>query len=313
MHARPVEKSLQSTAARIVDLIFELGNANLPLKSAQTRARLEALCEAYVSQGEPVRMVLPAFPAKSANPEKTSGSLPDLGEVIALKRLEALCTRIETIHPPGARITICSDGRVFSDLVGVSDEDVDAYGEGVREIIERFGLTRLDTFDLEQVFPQSSYDGMRTALVDGFAAPLGEVRRCDRALFNGIHRFLFEDRIAKDPHRSRNKARTETKEAAYLVIQRSNAWSRLVESHFPGALRLSIHPQDLDSMKIGIQMLPTRGQWRTPWHGAIITDGRRIRLTTRALAEAAGAQRAQALGRYAYFRVADLAAVEDRV
>ena len=31
-------------------------------------------------------------------------------------------------YPPGARITICSDGRVFSDLVGVCDKDVTNYG-----------------------------------------------------------------------------------------------------------------------------------------------------------------------------------------
>ena len=32
-----------------------------------------------VTAGEPIRLVLPAFPAKSANPQKTLGPLPDLG------------------------------------------------------------------------------------------------------------------------------------------------------------------------------------------------------------------------------------------
>ncbi|MEW2380396.1 L-tyrosine/L-tryptophan isonitrile synthase family protein [Micromonospora sp. NPDC047812] len=40
----------------------------------------------YVRSGEPLHFVLPAFPAKSRNPEKVVGSLPDLG----IRRVEFL-------------------------------------------------------------------------------------------------------------------------------------------------------------------------------------------------------------------------------
>src|SRR5262249_36368905 len=60
----------------------------------------------------PVRMVLPAFPAKSANRTKTLGPLPDLGEELALRFLQERCDAVRGRYPPGAKLTICSDGRV---------------------------------------------------------------------------------------------------------------------------------------------------------------------------------------------------------
>src|SRR5688572_15697119 len=76
-----------------------------------------------VRQGLPLQMVLPAFPAKSPNLRKVLGPLPDKAEELALAYLQGVCDRVRAIYAPGARLTICSDGRVFSDLVGVSDED----------------------------------------------------------------------------------------------------------------------------------------------------------------------------------------------
>lgn len=45
--------------------------------------------------------------------EKVNGSLPDLGEVLALARLNSLCKDIETVYPKGAEVTIATDGLVF--------------------------------------------------------------------------------------------------------------------------------------------------------------------------------------------------------
>ncbi|GAB3638680.1 hypothetical protein GCM10027422_42700 [Hymenobacter arcticus] len=83
----------------------------------------------YISQGQPIHLILPAFPAKSPNPHKVLGKLPDLGEEIALTFLQSLCNDIRQVYAPGARISICADGRVFADLVQVSDAEVSAYNE----------------------------------------------------------------------------------------------------------------------------------------------------------------------------------------
>src|SRR5262249_18339107 len=99
-----------------------------------------------------------------------------------------------------------------------------------------------------------------------------------RVLFDGIHRFLFEDRVVLEPHKTRSQVRRECKALAYAVIQRSNAWSHLVASEFPKALRLSIHPQAPHARKIGIRLTrpPRMGEkedvWLTPWHGVAVRD-----------------------------------------
>lgn len=72
-----------------------------------------------IEHGKPIRMVLPAFPAKSPSRDKTLSHLPDHGEELALRNLNELCKRIGQIYEPGARIVICSDGRVFADVVRI--------------------------------------------------------------------------------------------------------------------------------------------------------------------------------------------------
>lgn len=84
-----------------------------------------------------VPLVLPAFPWKSVNKvEKVLGALPDLGEELALARLNNLCEDIQAIYPPGAKVTITSDGLVYNDLLGISDEEVFHYGAALRRIAE---------------------------------------------------------------------------------------------------------------------------------------------------------------------------------
>jgi len=69
----------------------------------------------FVTAGRRVEACLPAFPFKSANKVyKVLGSLPDKAEELALERLNTMCTRIQKIYRPGARITIISDGITYN-------------------------------------------------------------------------------------------------------------------------------------------------------------------------------------------------------
>jgi hypothetical protein len=70
---------------------------------------------AQVARGEAVRILLPAFPFKSPNTKDiVLGTLPDLGEELALAHLNSIGTKISTIYAPGAEIEICSDGLVYN-------------------------------------------------------------------------------------------------------------------------------------------------------------------------------------------------------
>lgn len=275
--------------------------------------------EAFVAAGRPVEFVIAAFPAKSPNRRKTLGTLPDLGERLALEFLQSFCEQVAHYHPPGARIMIASDGHVFGDLVGVSDEDVTAYHEELKSIIDELGGSALGVYSLADAYGGQDYPRLREKLVDEHATPLDELHELVRTdpdwkhLFDGMHRFMIEDQVVLRPDASRTRIRRDCKELALKVIQRSNAWSSVVARTFPAAVRLSIHPQPHHSSKIGVHMLRTRDAWLTPWHGAVLDDGQRLTLVKRAEAERLEATLAYRRGRPSHFVAPHLAPPVDQL
>ncbi|MGQ3887894.1 L-tyrosine/L-tryptophan isonitrile synthase family protein [Legionella sp. CNM-1927-20] len=248
-----------------------------------------------IKMEQPLTLILPAFPAKSANRQKTISSHPDLGEIMGLKNLNQLCHEIKQLHAPGVELIICSDGRVFNDLVLVTDADVDIYQQEVKLIITENKLTYLSTFSLDDVYTHCSYETMRERLINEFGEPLASLKK--RVLaneillyqFNGIHRFIIEDQLYLRRDISKNQIRKEAKQVAYEVLRRSNAWSNLLANHFPYAVRLSIHPQPCGSEKLGIQFLPSTNCWATPWHNVLLKNRHSWQLIKRAEAERLGA------------------------
>ena len=275
--------------------------------------------DAFVQAGRPVEFVIAAFPAKSPNRRKTLGILPDLGERLALEFLQSFCEQVAHYHPPGARITIASDGHVFGDLVGVSDEDVTAYHLELKSIIDELGGSSLGVYSLSDAYGGSDYGKLRETLVSEHATPLDELRQLVRTdpdwrhLFDGMHRFMVEDQVVLRPDASRTRIRRDCKDLALQVIQRSNAWSSVVARTFPAAVRLSIHPQPHHSNKIGVHMLRTRDAWLTPWHGTVLDDGQRLTLVKRAEAERLQATLTYRRGRPSHFVAPHLAPPVDEL
>lgn len=252
------------------------------------------LIDAAVRAERPLSLVLPAFPAKAPSPTKTLGALPDLAEQLALDHLVELVDDLANTHLPGAELTICSDGHVFADVVGVDDATIDAYQAAMAQRVQG---TPLVLFDLRDVYPGLSSPRARARLLDEWAEASGAFRErvkgspALQTLVDGIHRFLFEDALGLNPGWSRSQARNRTRDHAYEVVRRSQAWGKLVGACFPDSVRLSIHPQPDVSAKIGVHLLPVDDVWLTPWHGTALLDDNGARLVKRADAEALGARR----------------------
>ncbi|KAI1374201.1 Pyoverdine/dityrosine biosynthesis protein-domain-containing protein [Hypoxylon crocopeplum] len=115
----------------------------------------------FTSQRKRVEFCLPAFPCKSSNTDKVTGKDPDRGEQLALERLHSFVEIIEQLYGPGAKLWIISDGHVFSDCIGVDDQDVDTYSEKLIEMNRVIGLKHgnpdrvgfkslVDLFELER-------------------------------------------------------------------------------------------------------------------------------------------------------------------
>jgi pyoverdine/dityrosine biosynthesis protein Dit1 len=273
-----------------------------------------------INQGAPITFILPAFPGKSPNPAKVLGTLPDMAERRALEFLEYLCDRIKRYYPPGARMILCSDGRVFSDVVGMRDENVTAYREELSKMIVELGLTSISTFNLEELYDGLSFNQMRSQLMERYGEPLdalkasvsrgGKDQDCSaddkeaHRLYCGMTRFLFEDAMFPGQNQSRTAIQKECRTRAYEVIQRSKAWGELIETRFPTAVRLSIHPQSCGAKKLGIRLIEP-DNWQTPWHGVAVEIRGRFMLLKRQQAERLGARLIYLQGRPSHYVLTD--------
>jgi pyoverdine/dityrosine biosynthesis protein Dit1 len=158
---------------------------------------------ASIARKEPVTFVLPAFPGKSPNPAKVLGPRPDMAERQSLAFVSALCRRIRKVYPPGARVVLCSDGRVFSDVVGILERDITTYQQDLGAILTELRASDLSTFSLDNVFSGCSFSEMRTRLMSGYGETLetvmSEVATHDdaRRLYCGITRFLHSRAVGK--------------------------------------------------------------------------------------------------------------------
>src|SRR5919197_960624 len=264
----------------------------------------------FVARGEPVEFVLPGFPAKSPNPRKVLGPAPDMAERLSLDFLARLCDRIAELYPPGGRIIICSDGRLFTHVVDFSDADVTLYQTEMKALIQDMDGAPLDLFHLGQHFPGHDYESMRGMLVARYAEDIETVERNVRAdedslrKYLGLTRFLFEDMLTPDYRGSRRTLQKRARNAAYHLLQRSDAWSNLIAERFPHAVRLSIHPQPCGSAKLGIHMMDTTDDnWLTPWHATAVELGDdRWVLMKREEAEALDAELVHIGGQPSHFR-----------
>lgn len=106
------------TSNKILNIIFEYALnkfSNSMVQLATGRPNFLSVIDEFVIAGTQVEMCLPAFPFKSANKVyKVFGILPDKAEELALERLNNMCIRIADVHPPGAKLTIISDGLVYN-------------------------------------------------------------------------------------------------------------------------------------------------------------------------------------------------------
>jgi L-tyrosine isonitrile synthase len=301
------------TVSRIMDIVTTT-QRHIPGSACATRSCPRCVSthgekiRAHLRENAPVRFLLPAFPGKSPNPRKVLGVLPDKAEELALEFLNDICRRIGSHYPPGAEIIICSDGRVFSDVVGIREEDVTEYQRVMHLLCDRIGPATLGLYHLDDVYPDRSHDAMRVALVTAYGEDLTAIREqvsaggAALARYRGITRFLFEDADRPDATESRTARQRDSRRRAYEVIQRSDAWGEMLRERFPDAVRLSIHPQACGADKIGIGMLDTgEDNWLTPWHGtAVEVDGRFV-LMPRHRAESLGARLVHRDGRGSHF------------
>ncbi|KAF6753613.1 Pyoverdine/dityrosine biosynthesis protein-domain-containing protein [Ephemerocybe angulata] len=298
-HPTDVGRALQLSYA-ILDIIsrYQLGQPNHIKSHNQVGSSLKFVANIYdyVKAGLPVQMSLPAFPFKSPNTQsKVLGRLPDLGEQLALAHLNGLCAAISDVYPPGAELTIVSDGLVYNDLLSVPDKDVWAYGQALRLMAKEKGFNHIKFSRLGELLGTNSHDELdeiayvanatecRRALLNIFSTPNFDPAfkiSTDEDIcltYRGYLKFLETDLQHVYPigaGRSRSKFKKGISYIAKQMLIRGNAFARAVRERFPNHIRLSIH-QSTNETKLSIGLLPATSIWTTPWHCtvAVMLDG----------------------------------------
>src|SRR5690606_19008516 len=126
-------------------------------------------------------------------------------------------------HKPGAEVIICSDGRVFNDLVFVSENDLNQYDDQIKNIIRDFNLSNLKTYSLDDFYSTDA----KEKLIANFAPDLNELKVAiksipsDLHMFNGVHRVSKYSMAFMSLYESRNQLSRQAEEIANQAIRRS--------------------------------------------------------------------------------------------
>ncbi|XPS73903.1 hypothetical protein M3J07_006024 [Ascochyta lentis] len=297
-----LRSNAMETSQHILDVILRYKSPlpkDAPDRSDEGALKFLGLIYRAVKNSEPVRMVLPAFPFKSPNSSvKVLGALPDKAEDVALAHLNGLCAAIEDMYPPGAILTIVSDGLVYNDLLGVPDHTVWTYGHSLRQLTKTKGYTHIEFARLKDLLGISS---LRDEIDDmAYAAAAPSVRLAlmhrysnsnwdsitnesyvnndenKRLTYCGYLKFLALDLAKTYPvgqGRTKSAFKRGIEVIAKSMLRRGEAFARAVRENYPDHVRLSIHPSTGED-KISISILPTK-RVVTPWHStlAIMVDG----------------------------------------
>ncbi|KAH7122447.1 Pyoverdine/dityrosine biosynthesis protein-domain-containing protein [Dendryphion nanum] len=250
----------------------------------------------FVSRKERIQLGLPAFPCKSPNTRKVGGRDPDMAERMALQTLRTFTKAIEEIYPQGATLWVISDGHVFSDCIGVDDDDVTKYDDDMKDLYSsmfnlpndggaiRFrGLTDM-FFTNPEVTSTCSSEWMdrinmphpihttRSEIAENARKLMMGACEIDRdhfrklitdqhpstlQLYRGQSRFMLDDLATPE---FLSKSIKQKKKTAFAVaaemIGRNQAYSNLVELLLPNYVRLSIHAHSNRGPKFGIRLFP---------------------------------------------------------
>jgi len=225
----------------------------------------------YIENNKRLLFALPAFPCKSSNTKtKVLGKLPDLGEKLALQRVEQFLLSLRPLYPPGGHLVLFSDGRVYCDLFGIADDTTTGF---IKQLRRTYATDAISFSDLDMFFGKFGDDEKRQALVTLCGTSPENIYKnimedSDfREVYCGFQRFLLDELTL--PNGVRDKAgRRMVTERARQIMMRTYSYGNIMKVLFPHHIRWSIHPSRC-STKFSINLVG-RTDWGTPWHNCAL-------------------------------------------
>ncbi|GME23715.1 Pyoverdine biosynthesis [Neofusicoccum parvum] len=288
--------SPSATTLRILEVIESYGKHEKSHSNAdQTgwlgRTTFGPIVEKHVRSGTIIPMVLPSFPWKSINRvDKVLGTDPDLGEELALARINDLCQSVQQVYTPGAMVVIATDGLCYNDILGIPDEDAWDYGSAIRSLAAKRGYSCIKFMRImnllglytDSEISKHDYLNLCSSARKQLALRYGDPSfDADMFLktdedymrtYLGYSKFLTKDLayssvMASLPSRKMYKAKV--KAIGKEMIAGGVAYAKLIREVYPEHVRLSIHPSS-GATKLSIPLIPQpSGFSMSPWNCAI--------------------------------------------
>ncbi|KAI1749485.1 Pyoverdine/dityrosine biosynthesis protein-domain-containing protein [Xylaria castorea] len=278
----------EATANKVLAIIASYGIVSeRDLSSWDAVHEFMRMVTEQIATGAPVRMLLPGFPFKESSKNLVLGPLPDLGEELALAHLQGLCDNILAIYENGAEIIICSDGLVYNDLMGVSEEAVWEYGEALRAMATRNESRNIKFIRLWDLLEHPGRRFDRENQKQAKAYYLEHATCIRREL---IHRYgdaqfdanaaVRTDKDWATTHAAyigvlARKATESPESLATQMIHRGKAYGAALRASLPDYVRLSIH-DSAGKGKFSLALIPGSQEKGSvglmPWRSAIAVD-----------------------------------------
>ncbi len=272
----PNENSPKEIANSIYDLLCDPKVGSAKNKNNNNREDFVDRIIPTIKEKSRLLFVLPGFPFKDQNRFRVpfNANIPDFSEISFMIRLYNLTQTIYQVHPYGVDIIILTDGELYRNIFGISEEMVSQYLN--RLVTYRNALNLQGTFSfisLKELIDRSSNNSTAWSLADHikkvimnlFEASNSEINKHIDILISGM-KWNLENRdslshisddvcwkilrwkdneIEEDYREIWHKVHSRAVNAAlnYASINLMIRWTNLISTFFPDSIRCTIHPK----------------------------------------------------------------------
>jgi len=254
----------------------------------------------FIQKKEKIQFSILGFPFKIPVPLKTDRVLPDMGEMLAINRLNYIAELCRQEYEPGIKITIFSEGG-FDRTVGVPHNESVAYHnflvKATKELefdknIDVLPLSMMEEVDNFENLYQAKIEFLKNLYNNGDEKYLEKYNGTKEAVYRIVSTINVDQEILMDVYNEdlqdnevsslvlevRKDIEKRMHEAifmyhAYLMVRDDLDF---IEKKIPGALTLSVSPKP---NRLGIFPI-NKELKRLPYHAVPVFDEKKFEFTT---------------------------------
>ena len=273
-------KSIETQVEKLTELFdrelrFQPGNENNDLFESTGKNHLASQFRLAIFRNKPIDMLLPGFPHKNPNHQKTLGLLPDLAEQLVLERLNNFCEAATQIYCPqeastGCRITIFSDGRIWGDLLGVPLQTILNYSARLRDMLPaknpHIRFNNLDTH-----FDHLGDNWVSEAMEKEWPYSPPSNSEPDTQVQDRFCRLTYEDRTWS-PQQSESEIEQICHDSGVRMMRRLNSFRLMLDNLYANSVRLSVHAGASKGPQFSVRIFPEAKTCELPYHKVVVLN-----------------------------------------